>query len=235
MRRSTAKARVPDRTEPPRNEPKPRPGLLDRWGPAAAAVLAFVVRWIYLAGARNNPLFESLGLDARFYDLWAKRIAAGDWIGSEPFFMGPLYPYLLAILYRLGMNPVFQVAIIQAVLDSVTCALVYIIARRIWSREAAGRVAGLLACSYGPMMLYTGELLYPTLAAFIHTLFLWVIVRHEQEGGSRLLFLGGVILGLIDGIIPVFSSTHMASLIGFGFIILILLLRPQGILGREYE
>ncbi|MCK4794078.1 MAG: branched-chain amino acid ABC transporter permease [Desulfobacteraceae bacterium] len=47
--------------------------------------------------------------------------------------------------------------------------------------------------------------------------------------------LGGVILGLIDGIVPVFSTTHMASLIGFGFIILILLFRPQGILGREYE
>jgi branched-chain amino acid transport system permease protein len=45
--------------------------------------------------------------------------------------------------------------------------------------------------------------------------------------------VGGLMLGLIDGIIPVFSTTQVAGLIGFGFIILILLLKPQGILGHE--
>jgi branched-chain amino acid transport system permease protein len=45
--------------------------------------------------------------------------------------------------------------------------------------------------------------------------------------------VGGLILGLIDGIVPAFSTTHMAGLIGFGVIILILLFRPQGILGHE--
>lgn len=45
--------------------------------------------------------------------------------------------------------------------------------------------------------------------------------------------LGGVILGLIDGIVPAFSTTHVAGLIGFGVIILVLLFRPQGILGHE--
>ncbi len=47
--------------------------------------------------------------------------------------------------------------------------------------------------------------------------------------------IGGLILGLIDGIVPAYSTTHMAGLIGFGSIILILLFRPQGILGREFE
>lgn len=44
---------------------------------------------------------------------------------------------------------------------------------------------------------------------------------------------GGLILGLIDGIVPAFSTTHMAGLVGFGVIILVLLFRPQGILGHE--
>ena len=47
--------------------------------------------------------------------------------------------------------------------------------------------------------------------------------------------LGGLLLGLIDGVVPVYSTTHMAGLIGFGFIILILLFKPQGMLGREFE
>jgi branched-chain amino acid transport system permease protein len=45
--------------------------------------------------------------------------------------------------------------------------------------------------------------------------------------------VGGLILGLIDGVVPVLSTTHVAGLIGFGAIILILLFRPQGIWGHE--
>ena len=45
--------------------------------------------------------------------------------------------------------------------------------------------------------------------------------------------VGALILGLIDGLIPPLLSTCMASIIGFTIIILILLLRPQGILGHE--
>jgi branched-chain amino acid transport system permease protein len=45
--------------------------------------------------------------------------------------------------------------------------------------------------------------------------------------------IGGFILGLIDGLIPAFLNTHIAGLMGFGIIILILLFRPQGILGHE--
>ncbi|MFO7773753.1 MAG: branched-chain amino acid ABC transporter permease [Dehalococcoidia bacterium] len=45
--------------------------------------------------------------------------------------------------------------------------------------------------------------------------------------------IGGLILGLIDGIVPALLSTQMASLVGFVAIILILVFRPQGIMGRE--
>lgn len=45
--------------------------------------------------------------------------------------------------------------------------------------------------------------------------------------------VGGLILGLIDGIMPVLSTTYIAGLIGFGAIIIILIFRPQGIWGHE--
>lgn len=44
--------------------------------------------------------------------------------------------------------------------------------------------------------------------------------------------IGGLILGLIDGIVPPLLTTQMASMIGFIIIILILLFRPQGIMGH---
>jgi len=45
--------------------------------------------------------------------------------------------------------------------------------------------------------------------------------------------VGGFILGLIDGLVPPLLSSTMASIVGFGVIILVLLLRPRGLFGHE--
>jgi branched-chain amino acid transport system permease protein len=45
--------------------------------------------------------------------------------------------------------------------------------------------------------------------------------------------IGGLILGLIDGVLPAITTTHIAGLVGFAAIIVILLFRPQGIWGHE--
>ncbi len=45
--------------------------------------------------------------------------------------------------------------------------------------------------------------------------------------------VGGLILGLIDGVLPALTTTHIAGLVGFAVIIIILLFRPQGISGHE--
>jgi branched-chain amino acid transport system permease protein len=47
--------------------------------------------------------------------------------------------------------------------------------------------------------------------------------------------VGGLILGFIDSIVPPFLSVQMASLVGFIIIILILIFRPQGIMGRPSQ
>jgi branched-chain amino acid transport system permease protein len=43
--------------------------------------------------------------------------------------------------------------------------------------------------------------------------------------------IGGLIIGLVDGLVPLFLSTHFVGLIGGIVIILILIFRPQGIMG----
>lgn len=45
--------------------------------------------------------------------------------------------------------------------------------------------------------------------------------------------IGGIIIGLIDGMVPIAANTTVATLIGFVLIIVILIIRPQGILGHE--
>ena len=45
--------------------------------------------------------------------------------------------------------------------------------------------------------------------------------------------LGGLVIGFLDGFIPLFTTQYVASLIGFVFVILILLFRPRGLMGHE--
>ncbi len=45
--------------------------------------------------------------------------------------------------------------------------------------------------------------------------------------------IGGLVLGLIDGLIPLWANTTIASIVGFALIVLILVLRPQGLLGHD--
>jgi branched-chain amino acid transport system permease protein len=45
--------------------------------------------------------------------------------------------------------------------------------------------------------------------------------------------IGGFIIGMIDGIVPIFFSTQVSSVTGFLIIIVILILRPRGLMGHE--
>ena len=62
---------------------------------AAIFFTALIVRLLHVWQIRQAPFFSVLMGDARGYDEWARRIAAGDWIGSEVFYQAPLYPYFL--------------------------------------------------------------------------------------------------------------------------------------------
>jgi branched-chain amino acid transport system permease protein len=72
----------------------------------------------------------------------------------------------------------------------------------------------------------------PTMGGFALMKGIAVIVLGGLGSITGAVF-GGLIIGLIDGIVPVLATPNIAELIGFGTVILILLFRPQGILGHE--
>jgi len=45
--------------------------------------------------------------------------------------------------------------------------------------------------------------------------------------------IGGLILGLIDGLVPLYYSTTLANILGFITIIIILIIRPKGLMGHD--
>ena len=55
--------------------------------PWAAAIfgVALAVRLLHVWLLSRSPYFDALMGDARGYDEWARRIAGGDWVGTEVF------------------------------------------------------------------------------------------------------------------------------------------------------
>ncbi len=74
--------------------------------------------------------------------------------------------------------------------------------------------------------------LLPTMGSFALMKGIAVIVLGGL-GSIPGVIVGSLFLGLIDGIVPMFSSTYIAGLIGYGALILVLYLRPKGIWGHD--
>lgn len=74
--------------------------------------------------------------------------------------------------------------------------------------------------------------LLPTMGSFALMKGIAVIVLGGL-GSIPGVIVGGLCLGLIDGIVPMFSTVYVAGLIGYGAIVLILFFRPKGIWGHD--
>ncbi len=162
--------------------------------PAVVFVVALAVRLTYVAEIRYTPFFQTLGLDARFYDQWARDILSGR---SHPgaFFMTPLYSYFLAGVYWLFGRDLLLVRLIQAVLGSLSAALTCGIGREAFGRRV-GIAAGLVAACYGALVFYDGAVLLEPLLVLLVTLSLYLLLVSERSPRPWLLHaLAGCALG----------------------------------------
>lgn len=171
--------------------------MRDRPSPRALAaalfLLALALRLTYLAESRESVFFRALGLDAKYYDDEALRILDGT-LPPEPFFMGPLYAYFLALVYKVAGHSYGVVRVLQAVMGAATALAA---ARIGWllAGRTVGLLAGLLVAIYPPLIFYSGSILYPTLAALLDTGAVLFLLEHERSGRRRDLLIAGLSLG----------------------------------------
>src|SRR5215203_2159814 len=139
------------RPGPARGVSSARPSLQWRssWLLAAIALLAAGVRLIYLRQIQPAPLFTLLMGDSKSYDAWARRIAAGDWIGLDVFYQAPLYPYFIGVVYTVFGRDLLTVRLVQAGLGALSCGLLAHAGWRLFSKRA-GLIAGVCLALYAP-------------------------------------------------------------------------------------
>ena len=154
-------------------------------------VLAALVRCAYIAELRATPWFDRLVVDPEYYDAWAQRIAAGDWLGTGAFYMDPLYPYVLGALYAVAGRDPLLARLLNVVCSVGACAFAAALGRRVGG-TTVGLLAGLGLALYGPDVFNCGELDKTALSMLLVAAFLFLMT--DRRRGA--LLGAGFVLGL---------------------------------------
>lgn len=129
-------------------------------------VLGLCLRLVNVLQTTTVPTTIELIGDARGYFDWGKRIAGGDWYGTETFYQAPLYPYFLAVLFSVHANSVTVVRLIQCLLGAMGIGLLGVAARNKFG-ERTGIVAALMLALYPPAIYYDGLIQKAALASVL--------------------------------------------------------------------
>ncbi len=137
---------------------------------------ALAVRLVHVWQMRATPFFSVLLGDSRGYDEWARRIAAGEWIGHDVFYQAPLYPYMLGVIYAIAGRHLLLVRVVQALIGSASCVFLALAGERLVSRRA-GIAAGLMLALYAPAIFFDGLIQKSVLDVFFLCIGLYLIAR----------------------------------------------------------
>jgi len=193
------------------------PSTAGRLSPATwffiIASVAFVLRLVHLLQLRHNdPFIFSPQMDALYHHQWALAIAAGREFIADAFFRAPLYPYFLGLVYKLTGANQMVARVIQALIGSAGCGLVYLLARQLIVHRssfivgpggpcrtehrsgAVPLIAGFVMAAYPLAIWYDGELLLEDLLTFLVLLGLVLLLRSWDT--DRQWWLPGIVFGL---------------------------------------
>ena len=157
-------------------------------------VAALGVRLLYLHQLSETPFFNDFDLvgDARYYDMRARQIASGNWVGDTAGFLSPFYSLTMAAVYFVAGPGLPGVKLFQAVVGAFSCVLLYLIARRLFG-EGVGRIAGGLLAFYAMHVYYTGVVLP---AIVIVLLYLTLVLLMIGEPARWRSLVCGLLIGL---------------------------------------
>jgi 4-amino-4-deoxy-L-arabinose transferase-like glycosyltransferase len=175
----------------------PRPEHLVRYRLAAVFLIALTVKVAFLVAAWDNPFVVGLTNDESYHVEEAQSILREGVVRDDAFYFAPLYPYLLAGLFRLAGEGVPVILILQVVLGALNVGLVLLLADRVLASKRAAWFAAALTLLFGPMYMHEWLVLKSTLAVVMTSLSLLLLFRALDRGGMRAWFASGAVFGVL--------------------------------------
>ena len=131
------------------------------------------------------------------YHSWAIRIIDGDWLSrTDPvFYLGPLYPYFLSVIYSIAGPSTVAAVVVQVLLSTISAALIYHIGYRLFG-PVAGLAAGIMAAFYLMLIFYSSLILGATMIIFVNLLMLVTLISGMEKSAWWKWALAGFFMGL---------------------------------------
>jgi tetratricopeptide (TPR) repeat protein len=171
-------------------------------------VIAFATleRVVFLASTWTDPVFRIPYLDGAFYHAWARSLATGQGDFHGPYFLGPLYPRFLSVLYRIGSPDPSVVRLMQSAIGIAATALVFSLGSRCFGVRA-GVIAACACMLHGPMLFYENLLLQESLWMALGLAAAWTVMVPKRR-----TLLRGALAGLLIGTAALGRATALALL-----------------------
>ncbi len=170
--------------------------LRENWKPIVGVfVFALAIRCLYLLGSESGPFFSFGGVDSSEYHRMALGFLDGRWPGKEAFFWAPGYSIFLGLIYKFIGNSPSTVKLVQALIGSINCLLVYIIAHITLSKRRIALGAAFACSLCGPLIYFDGQIVPATLDIFVQLSMLFFLIVAARYKGVEWPALAGVCLG----------------------------------------
>jgi len=127
----------------------------------------FIDEWDYISYA-NNIIIQGIWVPdiSKFY--------------SNSYIVGPAFPLILAIIFNLFGENYILVIILNAILSSITCVLIYFLAKTIFS-EKAGLLASVWSIFYVNFIVYVPRLLKEVWLPFLIVLIVYLFIIETKK------------------------------------------------------
>lgn len=154
-------------------------------------ILAFLIRVlfnIFFIGIHDAPTSDAQD----YHQIALGLLNTGTYHST---FRPPLFPFLIAILYKLfGIN-YFVIRIVLSLFSSLTCLIVYKITKELFDKQVA-LIAAFISAIYWMMFYWCGFLLTETLCTFFLMLAVLYLIKSSKNPLLRYLIFGGIYIGL---------------------------------------
>jgi 4-amino-4-deoxy-L-arabinose transferase-like glycosyltransferase len=204
----------------PRNKPlQVRPKLVGpgrsftdrRWPVMLVGLFLTALSWrlAYLGRLLATPLAGTLRADERVYWDWATFLVDHGLRGTNPFFLGPLYPYVLALVRLVVGSQVANVLTVQAVWGAAAVILLTDAARRL-TRPSIAIGLGVVLALYEMAVFFDGLILMESLLFFLEALLIWLWCRSPK---TPVRIHGLAVIAIVTGLIAQCRATGILLLI----------------------
>ena len=192
--------------------------------------LAVSLALIFIISSTGIILFRPVGRGISSFVTGQIKIAGAEWTYERMVIAGISLVLIIALWFLLQRTKI-GLAMRAVAEDPETAGLQGINNRRIhWIAMGLGSaLAAMAGCLFGTLMWIVPSM------GFLATIKAFMIVIMGGLGSVPGALVGGFILGFIDSFLTTLTTSEMAYIFGFILIFVILVFKPSGLFGQEWE